>query len=236
VQPTNNFGLGMAVLEQLGGLHPTRFQGGKVAPRPQQGGHAFTLPRPGRNVLLYFARFFKIVFQDGMLELFSVVLCQLCRRLAVCLTHNWLQRDGTGVGYGRIGANMPFRIRMPSSALVLLAVSCLLPFVLEAESQWLEVRSPHFSVVTDAGERRGREVAIRFEQMRAVFAALMTKANVNLPVPLQIVAFRNTKEMRQFVPLWNGKPIQAAGLFQGGEDRTFILLVEWAARATPGCH
>jgi Flp pilus assembly protein TadD len=115
-------------------------------------------------------------------------------------------------------------MRMSSSALLLLAVLCLLPFVLEAESQWVEVRSPHFSVVTDAGERRGREVAIRFEQMRAVFAALMTKANVNLPVPLQIVAFRNTKEMRQFVPLWNGKPIQAAGLFQGGEDRTFILL------------
>ena len=52
------------------------------------------------------------------------------------------------------------------------------------EAQWIEIQSPHFSVVTDAGERRGREVAIRFEQMRAVFGALMVKANVNLPVPL----------------------------------------------------
>jgi kynureninase len=43
----------------------------------------------------------------------------------------------------------------------------------------VEVRSPNFSVVTDAGEKRGREVAMRFEQMRAVFGALMTKANVN---------------------------------------------------------
>jgi tetratricopeptide (TPR) repeat protein len=99
-----------------------------------------------------------------------------------------------------------------------------LPPVFAGESQWVEVRSPNFSVVTDAGEKRGREVAMRFEQMRAVFGALMTKANVNLPVPLQIVAFRNTKEMRQVAPLFNGKPTQVAGLFQGGEDRSSITL------------
>src|SRR5690348_3369796 len=63
---------------------------------------------------------------------------------------------------------------------------------------WMEIKSPHFSVATDAGEKRGREVAMRFEQMRSVFAALMVKANVNIPVPLQIVAFRSTKEFRQF--------------------------------------
>jgi tetratricopeptide (TPR) repeat protein len=92
------------------------------------------------------------------------------------------------------------------------------------EPEWVEVRSPHFSVVTDAGEKRGREVAVRFEQMRAVFGALMTKAKVTLPTPLQIVAFRNDKEMRQFVPLWRGKPTQVSGLFMGNEDRSFILL------------
>src|SRR5260370_1193774 len=98
------------------------------------------------------------------------------------------------------------------------------PAVFAGEPQWVEVRSPNFSVVTDAGEKRGREVAMRFEQMRAVFGALMTKANVNLPIPLQIVAFRNTKEMRQVAPLFNGKPTQVAGLFQGGTDRSFIML------------
>jgi tetratricopeptide (TPR) repeat protein len=98
------------------------------------------------------------------------------------------------------------------------------PQVSAGESQWLEIQSPHFSVVTDAGEHRGREVAMRFEQMRGVFGTLMVKASVNLPVPLQIVAFRNTKELRQFAPLWNGKPTQVAGLFQGGDDRSFIML------------
>src|SRR5262249_29185386 len=90
--------------------------------------------------------------------------------------------------------------------------------------QWVEVRSPHFSVITDAGEKRGREVAVRFEQMRVAFGKLLTKATVNLPVPLQIIAFRNAKELRQFSPLWHGKPISLAGLFQSGQDRDFILL------------
>ncbi len=92
------------------------------------------------------------------------------------------------------------------------------------DAQWVEVKSPHFSVVTDAGEKRGRDVAVRFEQMRAVFGTLLVKTNVNLPVPLQIIAFRNTKEMRQFAPLFHGKPTEVAGLFQYSDDRSFILL------------
>jgi len=96
--------------------------------------------------------------------------------------------------------------------------------VLAAPPEWVDIRSPHFSVVTDAGEKRGREVALRFEQMRVVFGALMTRAKVNLPIPLQIVAFRSTKEIRQFAPLWRGKPTQVAGLFLGGDDRCFIML------------
>jgi Flp pilus assembly protein TadD len=111
----------------------------------------------------------------------------------------------------------------PRCCLPLLILSLTLP-ALGSEPAWVEVRSPHFSVVTDAGEKRGRDAALHFEQMRAVFGAIMLKAKVTMPTPLQIVAFRNTKEMRQFAPLWRGKPTQVAGLFQGNSDRCFILL------------
>ncbi len=92
------------------------------------------------------------------------------------------------------------------------------------EAEWVEVRSPHFSVVTDAGDKRGREVALRFEQMRAIFGKLIPTATVTLPAPLQIVAFRSSPEMQQFVPLWKGKPVELTGLFEGNSDRSFILL------------
>lgn len=108
-----------------------------------------------------------------------------------------------------------------------LALGCLVLWSRQSfagEAQWVEVRSPNFSVITDAGDKRGRDVALHFEQMRSVFGTLMTKAHVNLSVPLQIVAFRSTKEMRQVAPVFNGKPTELAGLFQGGEDRSFIML------------
>ena len=117
-----------------------------------------------------------------------------------------------------------FRCFLCPLPILLAVIVCSLSAVFAGEPQWVEVRSPNFSVITDAGEKRGREVALRFEQMRSVFGTLMTKAKVSLPVPLQIVAFRNTKEMRQVAPLWNGKPTQVAGLFQAGEDRSFIML------------
>jgi len=107
---------------------------------------------------------------------------------------------------------------------LLLIVPILIVSAMGSEPAWVEIRSPHFSVVTDAGEKRGRDAAFHFEEMRAVFGALLFKAKVTLPTPLQIVAFRNTKELRQFAPLYNGKPTQVAGLFEGNTDRSFILL------------
>jgi tetratricopeptide (TPR) repeat protein len=89
---------------------------------------------------------------------------------------------------------------------------------------WLEVRSPNFTVVTDAGEEQGRQVALRFEQMRMVFGTLISRQQVNAPVRLQIVAFRNAAGLRAFAPLWNGKPIDVAGLFLPGTDLSFIAL------------
>ena len=84
---------------------------------------------------------------------------------------------------------MQFRARVFT---ILVCLGFTLP-AFSGEPQWIEIRSPHFSVITDAGERRGRDVAVRFEQMRVVFATLLAKAKVNTPIPLQIVAFRNSK-------------------------------------------
>jgi tetratricopeptide (TPR) repeat protein len=112
-------------------------------------------------------------------------------------------------------------MRRIAHCLVLLI--CLAGARAEAQ-QWAEVRSPHFSVFTDGGEAKGRQVAERFEQMRAAFGVLFSRLKVNIPVPLQIVAFRNQKEFRGFAPLWKGKPLELAGFFQGAEDRDFIAL------------
>lgn len=92
---------------------------------------------------------------------------------------------------------------------------------LHADQQWVEVSSPHFSVITDGGEKRGREVGLRFEQMRMAFGLIFQKVSVNT-APLEIVAFRNNKELKHYSPLFQGKPIDLAGFFlgDGGHGRT----------------
>jgi hypothetical protein len=93
-----------------------------------------------------------------------------------------------------------------------------------AEPPWLEIHSAHFTVITDAGEKKGREVALRFEQMRAVFAGLLSKDHLNQPMPLTILAFKNDKSYYQLAPLRQGQPISAPGFFLAGEDQDFIAL------------
>jgi hypothetical protein len=93
-----------------------------------------------------------------------------------------------------------------------------------AEPPWLEIHSAHFTVITDAGDKKGREVALRFEQMRAVFAGLLTKERLNQSVPLTILAFKNDKAYYQVAPLHQGQPIEVPGFFLPGEDQDFIVL------------
>jgi hypothetical protein len=107
---------------------------------------------------------------------------------------------------------------------MLLAV-LLTPSAPAAEpSPWLEIHSAHYTVITDAGEKKGTEVALRFEQMRAIFATLLMKDRLNEPVPLTILAFRNDKNYYQTAPLRQGQPIDVPGFFLPGEDQNFIVL------------
>ena len=93
-----------------------------------------------------------------------------------------------------------------------------------AEPQWQEYRSAHFTVVTDAGDKKGREIVLRFEQMRAVFAELLARKKVVMPVPLTIYALKDDKRFFQMAPLHNGQPISVPGFFLPAEDHQFIVL------------
>src|SRR5689334_6911533 len=92
------------------------------------------------------------------------------------------------------------------------------------DAKWLRINSAHFSVLTDAGEPKGRETVTRLEQMRDVFAQLFRKAKMRLPEPLDVIAVRSDEEYIRLAPLHQGRPISAPGFFLAGEDRNFIVL------------
>jgi hypothetical protein len=108
---------------------------------------------------------------------------------------------------------------------------CIVPVALiffcrpaAGEPPWSEINSAHYTVITDAGEKNGREVALRFEQMRAVFANLLSKDRLHQSIPLTIFALANDKSYYQAAPLDQGRPIAVPGFLLPGEDQDFIVL------------
>ncbi len=97
-------------------------------------------------------------------------------------------------------------------------------FAEKEPNPWIEIHSAHFTVITDAGDKRGREVALRFEQMRAMFSSILSKDHLNQPVPLTILAFKNDESYYRVAPLPHGQPIDVPGFFLRGEDQDFIAL------------
>jgi hypothetical protein len=91
-----------------------------------------------------------------------------------------------------------------------------------SERRWVQVRTGHFTVVTDLGEKRGIEVARRCEQMRATFALVMNRATTHDPAPLTIFALDGQKEVEEL----HGDSKQHSkhsGLFLPSSDERFIL-------------
>jgi tetratricopeptide (TPR) repeat protein len=106
------------------------------------------------------------------------------------------------------------------------------------EPKWIEMHSAHFSVLTDAGDKRGREVALRMEQMRAVFGQLLLKDKLKMSVPITVIALKSDKQYGVVAP---SKQNMAAGFYVPGPDRVYIVLNlfetnPWQAVAHPLAH
>src|ERR1700688_26518 len=102
---------------------------------------------------------------------------------------------------------------------VLLCAAAFLPIASARsdEPHWIRVNSSHFSVVTDADEKHGHDVAVRFEQMRAVFGQLLSRSRINMSEPLDIIALRNDEEYSKIVPSRQGKGLAAGFLLPGAD-------------------
>jgi hypothetical protein len=92
-----------------------------------------------------------------------------------------------------------------------------------AEPHWNRLDSTHFSVLTDAEEKQGHEVIARFEQMRAVFAQLLYKSRLNMPEPIDIIAFRNDDDYSKVAPQRQGAGLGSAFFLSGGDRYYFVL-------------
>jgi len=119
------------------------------------------------------------------------------------------------------------RIVLLLAFVLLLAPAATAPTPLSAaERPWLEVRSPHFIVISDAGEKSARKVAWQFEQVRAVLQKLWPWAHVAADKPVLVLAARNEQTLKALAPeFWETKGgTRPVSVFVTGRDRHYIAL------------
>jgi Flp pilus assembly protein TadD len=102
----------------------------------------------------------------------------------------------------------------------------LFPMFAAAADNWVEVRTPHFTVQSNAAEKDARKVADQFEQIRNMFHSAFSSMRVDPPQPIVIVAAKNENAIKLFLPEeWEVKGhIHHAGLYQPAQDKDYVVL------------
>jgi tetratricopeptide (TPR) repeat protein len=108
----------------------------------------------------------------------------------------------------------------------LLLVLAAIPATAATPPPWVEVRSPHFVVITDTNEKQARKLAGQFERMRDLFHKVLPQAGGDASLPITVMALKDRKGFQSLEPasyLAKGS-LDLAGLFMRTPDRNYILL------------
>ena len=95
-----------------------------------------------------------------------------------------------------------------------------------ADRPWVEVTSPHFTVISDAGDKQAVRAAWQFEQVRAVLQRLWPWANLATAKPVVVFAARDENTLKSLAPkYWETKGgVRPASVFVTGPDRHYVAV------------
>ena len=118
------------------------------------------------------------------------------------------------------------RARRSSTLLMFAAVALVLRATHAfAADNWVEAKSPSFTVISNAGEKKARNVAWQFEQIRYAIEKGMPWARVRLNRPVLILAVKNEASMKDMAPAyWEKGDINPGSVLSSLGDRHYILL------------
>jgi tetratricopeptide (TPR) repeat protein len=90
---------------------------------------------------------------------------------------------------------------------------------------WVEVRSPHFAVVSNAGDKEARKTALQFEQIRALFREALPMAQDHSGPLITILAVKDDKSLEELLPdYWAKGHARPAGLFVSAMNQFYIAI------------
>jgi tetratricopeptide (TPR) repeat protein len=101
------------------------------------------------------------------------------------------------------------------------------PLPADKPDTWVEAAAPHFTVMSNDGEKTARRIAQQFEDIRILYSkALSHNLRLDPGIPIVIVAAKNEKSLSQLIPeYWAQKGhTHPAGLFVPGPEKNYIAL------------
>jgi tetratricopeptide (TPR) repeat protein len=103
----------------------------------------------------------------------------------------------------------------------------LIPALFAASEQWIKLETPHFELYTTAGEKKGREAILYFEQVRSFF--LQSSPSKHAPeFPVRIVAFRSESQYKPY-RMNEG----SVAYYAPGRDRDYIVMQDISSELYP---
>lgn len=114
---------------------------------------------------------------------------------------------------------------MKRFATVLVAMALGVSPATAAPAPWLKIKSQHFTVVTNAGEKSGRRAAWQMEQIRQALKLIWPWANIDGGQSITIFAVRDEATLKTLGPqYWEGKRFRPTSFWATGSDRQYIAL------------
>jgi tetratricopeptide (TPR) repeat protein len=115
---------------------------------------------------------------------------------------------------------------MPWAVGLACVLSCATGWAAPVQERWVEARSTHFTVLTDAGEKQAARLVSHFERMRIVFHSLLPTEVDDAGPPILVLAVKDRQGMQAVEPaayLAKGQ-MDLAGFFVRAPEKNYILL------------
>src|SRR3989454_527444 len=89
---------------------------------------------------------------------------------------------------------------------------------------WIQVRTAHFVLYSNASEKRTLDLGRRLERFRAALSRFNKTFRVDPPVSTFIYVFKDDASLAPYKKRFDGRPVELSGLFVGRIDGYYIIL------------
>jgi tetratricopeptide (TPR) repeat protein len=92
------------------------------------------------------------------------------------------------------------------------------------KDSWIEVHTASFTLFSDAGERKTREIGTDLERLRDALSQLSPGLTLSSPTPTYIFVFRDAPSFQPYQRTYNGKPLDSGGYFLGRPLANYVAI------------